>query len=58
MASRVAPMKAAQKPGWPSCTLPAKAASKGPAKANRPSRNSRLAAHTAILLTSSMKRKP
>ena len=51
-------MNAAQKPVWPRATVPAKWLSNAGAKAKIPSRNSRLAAHTAMRLTHSMKRKP
>ncbi len=58
MATSAAPINAAQKPVWPRATLPAKWLSKAGANAKIPSRNSRLAAHTAMRLTHSMKRKP
>ncbi|MNR04284.1 hypothetical protein D3C85_1202280 [compost metagenome] len=58
MATSAAPMKAAQNPAWPRATLPAYWLSNAGAKAKIPNRNSRLAAHTAMRLTHSMKRKP
>src|ERR1700751_6095726 len=58
IATSTALTNAGQKPTEPRATLPAYALLNGPANATMPTTNSRLAAHTAILLTHNMKRKP